>query len=81
MTGMPSVVDGVEDRPVEVRLAAAARSHAGDDLRAVLDALLRMKSALGAGETLHDQLRMAALLPPPRKHVVRYYGALKLNMT
>ena len=41
---------GVEHRHAEVLLAAATGRDAGNDLRAVVDALLRVKRALAAGE-------------------------------
>ena len=50
---------GVEDRH-EVRelLARLPRRHAGDDLRAIVEALLRVERALLAGQALADHLRI-----------------------
>src|SRR5690606_24466916 len=48
--------DGVEHRQAEVLAAALARRHAADDLGAVVDHLLGVEGALGAGEALDDDL-------------------------
>ena len=51
--------DRVEDRHAALeRLAALPRRDAGDDLRAVLDHLLRVERAVAAGDALHDELRV-----------------------
>src|SRR6266404_5506624 len=50
------LVDGVEDRQIEVPGAAFARRHAADHLGAVGDRLLGVEGALGAGEALADHL-------------------------
>src|SRR5690606_30662250 len=49
---------GIEDRQIEMRRAAAPGRHAGHDLRAVVEALLRVKRALLAREALADHLRV-----------------------
>src|SRR5712691_927035 len=46
---------GVKHGPVEMFRAALARGYAADDVRAVLDHLLRVKGAFAAREALHDQ--------------------------
>src|SRR5262249_19558028 len=51
--------DRVEHRQTEMLLAAAARRDAGDDLGAVVEALLRVERALLAGEPLADHLGVA----------------------
>ena len=51
------VAHGVEHRQPEVLLAAAARRDAADQLRAVVEALLGVESALLAGEALADDAR------------------------
>jgi hypothetical protein len=53
--------DGVEDgdAPVEL-LAAASGRHACDDLRSVLDHLLRMERPGAAGDALNDETRVLA---------------------
>ena len=53
------VLDGVEYRPVQMRLAAFARRHAADDLRAVGDHFPGMERRLVAGESLHDHARVS----------------------
>ena len=50
--------DGVEHRHAEGRLAAAAGRAAGDDLRAVLDAALRLEAALAPRDALHEDARV-----------------------
>src|SRR5690606_9495623 len=50
------VGDGVEHGQAEVLGAALARGHAADDPGAVLDHLLGVEGALGAGEALDDDL-------------------------
>src|SRR5690606_9086465 len=54
------LADRIEDRQAEMLAAAAARRDAGDDLRAVLEALLRVECALPAGDALADDLRLLA---------------------
>src|SRR5690606_24081457 len=65
------VRDGIEDRQPEVLLAAAARRHAADHLRAVGKALLRVERALLAGQALANNFRLgvdqnAHAVPPAR---------------
>src|SRR5690606_5517759 len=65
------VRDGIEDRQPEVLLAAAARRHAADHLRAVGQALLRVERALLAGQALANNFRLgvdqnAHAVPPAR---------------
>src|SRR5690606_27172940 len=54
------LADRVEDRKPEMLAAAAARRHAADDLRAVLEALLRVERALPARDALADDPRVLA---------------------
>ena len=72
------VGDRVEhrDRAVERRLAALARGHAGDDLRAVRQHRARVELALAAGDALDEQPRVAPdedahAAPPPRRAAPR----------
>ena len=52
------VLHGVEHRQTNVILARLARRHATDQLGAVIERLLGMESALGAGEALTDHPRL-----------------------
>ena len=57
-TGFPDRVGNrVEDRNSLVRRAAFAGRDAADDIRSILDHLLRMEGSFFAGNTLHDQPR------------------------
>jgi len=49
---------GVEHGPAEVLGAALAGRHAAHYLGAVIHHLLRVERAFGAGEALHDDLRI-----------------------
>ena len=53
------VVEGVEDRDALDVLAALARRHAGDDLRAVVRLLQRVERALAAGDAGDAELRVS----------------------
>ena len=56
---LPRFPDRVEDRHLAVEhLAAFSRRHTSDNVRAVLHALARMKSAGAAGDSLHEQSRV-----------------------
>ena len=69
------VGDGVEDRDALDVLAALARRHAGDDLRAVAAVAQPVERALAAGQPLDDELRVAVdddrhYLHPLQRHAV-----------
>src|SRR3984885_7478982 len=49
----PGFGDGVEDRDTEMLRTALAGGHSGNNLRAVIHHLLRMKTSLAAREALH----------------------------
>ena len=53
-SGLHSFLNGVEYRAIKMLCSTFAGSHATDDIRAVFNHLLRVKSAFASGETLHD---------------------------
>ncbi len=55
--GIHRFLHGVEDRPIEVPLAAFSRGHAPDHVGAVSDHFLGVKRRLVAGEALQDHAR------------------------
>ena len=66
--GFLGLGDGVEDGQIQVGLAAATGRDTADDLGAVIEALLTMKGALLAGETLANHLRILVDHPEPIGH-------------
>src|SRR5581483_798257 len=66
-----ALLDGIEDRAIEMRLAAFARRLTAHHMRSVRDRLLSVKSAFLAGKALHHEARRlidqnAHRLRPPR---------------
>ena len=52
------VRNSIENGNAFVRCAAFSGRHATDDVRSILNHLLRMKRAFFAGDSLHDQARV-----------------------